>query len=387
MKNKKICLVISNYDNVGGTERVTSQIANELCDRGYDVSIVSFGKGLHPVFDTDERIRLFECGVDLDRIKWIIPLTYRIPRWIRLPVALFNKVLVYIHTIYKKIYGRKLAKKMLKPILPDAVLAVDVKIYAYIFPAQKVMKFKTVAWEHFALFSPRGKFVDNARKLALKHANRIVVLSDRDREDYSKAFPKANHILRMYNPMAYEPCHGIDLNQRVVVASGRFVKQKGFDLLIQAWSKIADQVPDWELRIFGDGEDREMLQSLIDQNNLSNVKLCGFTNKMDEEMKKASVFVFSSRFEGWGLVLLEALAVGLPCVSFACKNGPSEIIDDGVNGFLVPPEDVDAFAEKLLLLMQDGDLRAAFSEKAHKDLYRFDIKTVGDEWEKLLENL
>ena len=157
--------------------------------------------------------------------------------------------------------------------------------------------------------------------------------------------------------------------------------------MIESWSRIADKIPDWELRIFGDGELRNELQAQIDHYNLSNVKLCGFTKELDRELEKASIFALSSRFEGWGLVLIEAQAKGLPCISFNCKCGPSEIIDDGVNGLLVSPENTEEFAEKLLLLMQNEELRRSFSANAQKDLYRFDSEKVVGEWIALFDSL
>ena len=104
-------------------------------------------------------------------------------------------------------------------------------------------------------------------------------------------------------------------------------------------------------------------------------------------MTNSSIFAFSSRYEGFGLVLLEAQAAGLPCVSFKCKEGPEEIIDDGVNGFLVEPLNVDLFADKMRLLMQDESRRIEFSKNSTKDLNRFDRELIINKWDKLLKEL
>ena len=141
------------------------------------------------------------------------------------------------------------------------------------------------------------------------------------------------------------------------------------------------------MRIYGEGKDKEKLKSLIEKYGLMNVKLMPYATRLDEEMDKASVYALSSIYEGFGLVLIEAQAKGLPCISFNCKHGPSEIITDGVNGFLVEPGDLNGFADKLLKLITDYELRKTFSDNAQKDLYRFDVDYVVDQWVEMLESI
>ena len=366
-----VCFLIQQYNNSGGTERVLSQIANELVEKGHKVSIVSISKGLSPHFATDGRIKLF----DLE--------DYNIP-W---PQGILGKALrkfTFLKAVSKKVEG---LEKILNEINPDFVIAVDVVLYHYIERLRKKMNFKAIAWEHYCLDAREGRFVRYCQKLATKKADKVIVLGDRDLEDYQTRYPRSSNIKRIYNPIAFEISNNIDVNNKVVIAAGRYSYQKGFDMLLESWEKIADRVPDWELRIFGDGEEKENFQSFILQNGLKNVKLCGYTDCLDKEMDKASVFALSSRYEGFVLVLLEAQARGLPCVSFNCKQGPSEIIDNNINGFLVSPNDVDAFSEKLYELMTDNDLRSSFSKNAQKDLYRFEMQTVIKEWEDLFNEL
>jgi len=120
---------------------------------------------------------------------------------------------------------------------------------------------------------------------------------------------------------------------------------------------------------------------------LKNIELCGYATDVEKEFLDSSIFVLTSRYEGFGLVLLEAQSCGLPCVSFNCKEGPAEIIDNGVNGFLIDPFDVSDFAEKTIYLLENETLRREFAEKSRKDLYRFSIKSVMQQWENLFENL
>ncbi len=370
---KKICFLIGNYNNGGGTERVTSQIANGLAERGFDISIVSIEKGLQPHFETDKRIKLYE----LDRTE----------KFSSEADSLVKK-LKYKRWCLKKISAiKKSFKKAIGEILPDLVIAVDIECYRIIDPFRKEFHYKTIGWEHFALLVRGGRGVNYSRKLAVRHASKLLVLSDSDLRDYKEKYPNAKNLMRMFNPLAFKPTRNSDMSNKVVIAAGRFAAEKNFDMLIEIWNKIADKCADWELRIYGDGKDKEKLQLLIDEYGLTNAKLMPYATRLDEEMDKASIYALSSKYEGFGLVLIEAQAKGLPCISFNCKHGPSEIITDGVNGFLIEPGDMDGFADKLLKLMTDYELRKSFSDNARKDLYRFDMDSVIEQWVEMLESI
>jgi glycosyltransferase involved in cell wall biosynthesis len=139
---------------------------------------------------------------------------------------------------------------------------------------------------------------------------------------------------------------------------GRLHPQKGFDLLLEAFSRIKDQYPDWSLTILGDGPLREQIESLRDELGLKGrVHLPGAVKNPHQVLKQAELFVLSSRREGFSLALLDAMSYGLPVVAFDCRSGPREIIRDGVDGVLVPPEDVGAMAEALGRLMSDESER------------------------------
>ena len=362
---KKICFIVSNYNDGGGTERVLSQIANGLAYKGYNISIVSLGRGTKPHYFTHSEISLYELNAIATRKKSRIK-------------YLINKFLL----------ARKKSNKVYNALLdikPDIVVAVGIGFYRYIEKARKKLGVKTIAWEHFCLSAYNLPQINKSRKLAIKNAEKVVVLSRQDLSAYQKKYPRATNLKCIYNPIAFDVKESIDINNKVVVAAGRYVYEKGFDMLIEAWAKIADKIPEWELKIFGEGTERERLQRQIANLKLKNVKLLGYAEKLDEEYEKASIFCLSSRYEGWGLVLVEAQAKGLPCISFDCKNGPREIIDDGVNGFLVKANDINQFAEKLLCLIQDKELRKSFSSNSQNQLHKFSTEKILDQWVELIE--
>ena len=158
-------------------------------------------------------------------------------------------------------------------------------------------------------------------------------------------------------------------------------------MLLEAWRKVEKEAPKWTLAIFGEGEDKSSLKAQAERCGLKKVSFNGYTDKLYSEMQKSAIFVLSSRYEGFGLVLLEAQAAGLPCVSFDCKEGPREIIDNGINGFLVKDGDVRELSEKILLLIKNDTLRTGFSKNSQKDLYRFEYEKIIKEWNTALEGI
>ncbi|MBP3590398.1 MAG: glycosyltransferase, partial [Muribaculaceae bacterium] len=178
------------------------------------------------------------------------------------------------------------------------------------------------------------------------------------------------------------------------VAVGRLDEQKGFDILIKAWESVARIHPDWKLDIYGTGRDKEMLQDMIDKSGLTDkVTLCGVSDDMPKVYASGSIFVLSSRFEGFGLVLLEAMTCGVPCVSFDCPEGPSEIITDGRDGILVPfrglsdSQRAEVLAENICRMIENRDMRLRMSEKAIAKAATFSRDVIIDRWIELFNDI
>lgn len=215
----------------------------------------------------------------------------------------------------------------------------------------------------------------------IRSLDAFVVLTEEDRAawgDMSNMHVIPNFIQNM-------PDAPSDCKQKTIVAVGRYTEQKGFDLLFKAWKKVEQEGDDWELKIFGSG-DRSCYQNLVDEMGLRRVSLNGTVKDVNKVFRQASVIVFSSRYEGFGMVLIEAMSCGLPAVSFACPCGPRDIIHDGEDGFLVENYDTDMLADRLLQLMRDDVLRCEMGKAGRENMKRFLQEDVMQRWKALLAN-
>ncbi len=213
----------------------------------------------------------------------------------------------------------------------------------------------------------------------------LAVLTEGDRRDYAGTAPVVELI-----PNAVPRLGGgrSALDATVVAAAGRLNSQKGFDRLIPAFAPVAAAHPDWQLRIYGAGPARERLRRLIVEHGLhDNVFLMGQAHRLGEALAQASLFVLPSRFEGFGMVLVEAMSKGVPVVSFDCPRGPSEIISPGVDGLLVDNGDVAGLGAALLGLVEDPERRRRYGAAALEKARRFDLAPVAERWEALLTRL
>ena len=237
----------------------------------------------------------------------------------------------------------------------------------------------------------------------LKQLDQLVVLTDKSKASW----PELSNVTVIPDPIPIYPPPiplpkgvGIEVKSKKctkrVITIGRYTYQKGYDLLLQAWADIEKlkkleefkEVNEWTLDIYGQGDQtdyRQLMTELgIDANR------CHLNGPVEDVVKvyqDSSIFVLSSRFEGFGLVLVEAMACGLPVVSFDCPAGPDEIITDGVDGLLVPSGDVHALAEKLMSLMSDKDQRKRLGQQACLTAQRYDMETIANQWTALFDRV
>jgi len=217
----------------------------------------------------------------------------------------------------------------------------------------------------------------------------LAVLTDADRADYARMLAGSPTRVEQIPNAVPELAGGTaDPASPIVVAAGRLTPQKGFDLLIPAFRAVVDEHPEWQLRIHGAGPQRPELRRLVAEHDLySNVFLMGPTAQLGEALAQGSIFVLSSRFEGFGMVIVEAMSKGLAVVSFDCPRGPSEIISDGADGVLVPELDVAALGRAISDLAGDPDRRARLGQAAIQTARRYDREAIGERWDALLSKL
>ena len=256
---------------------------------------------------------------------------------------------------------------------------------------------KKVLWFHFALNYDLltthvssislvnrcvGRLRQVKRLLCARGYDRVVVLSKADARQWRRF---VRHVSVIYNPVAIKPQRVVDYSVKRAMAVGRLDRQKGFDTLIAAWKKVVERYSDWQLDIYGDGPQKEELQRMIEDDGLQQtVLLHGRTDDVASEYARHSLFVLSSRYEGFVLVLGEAGICGLPLVSFDCQQGPAEIITSE-NGILVRPvSDSNALATAICKLTGDAALRRNMGKHALGLASRFNLDDIAGQWKKML---
>lgn len=370
-----ISFFTGSQGRVGGTERAVANVASMLVEKGFDVSILSLYDGRESDFSLSHGIRLCEL-------------------FAKKPIALLG----FLRALFR-------LKNYVKKHQPEVLVAVETLSFLYFIPLIFLRKRpKIVNWEHFnAEISLGLKSRSLARKYACLWADKIIVLSNRDKRIWTDSlYCPPDKIVTIYNINPFEALtvksgrkskavskSHIENMPRVLLAVGRLERQKGFDFLIEAWAQIPATVREgWELRIVGNGSEAFSLKNLsIELEVNESVLLKNATDCIEEEYKRADLFVLSSRFEGFGLVLIEAQSFDLPVVSFDCDAGPSEIISHAENGLLVEQENVPMLAQALAQLMQDDSLRLKMAANAQNYLYRFSEQVIADQWLDLLNDI
>lgn len=353
----KVCFFSGDITRSGGTERVSTVIANELVkDAQFDICFLSlWEKEKDTFFYLDKKIlryTLFDNEVSGKRI------------------------LLYISKL----------RKFIKREDIDVLIDIDGILDLYSIPATRINKCKVVSWEQFSYYvSPFVGYRKYTRKMAAKKADAIVVLTESDRNNYLNNL-KINGIIKtIYNPFSQtKQMNEVDEKSKEIITVGRLSPDKGLEYLVEVAEKVLNKHRNWKWRIIGDGEERKTLEMKIKEYGLqSRLILEGKKDKLEKFYQRAAIYVLTSRYEGFGLTLLEAKSAYLPCVSFKCPEGPAEIIEDGINGYLIDCFDVDSMAEKINELIENDKKRKEFSNKALVGTEKFDLSKISSQWKEL----
>ena len=370
-----ILYCIAGLYRPAGMERVLSDKANWLCAHGYRVSILTTEqKGRPLAFPLDPRIQLRDLGIGYEDNNG---------------GSLWDKL---IHYPRKQRQHRKALELVLREWKPDICISMfcnEVNLLPGIQDGSVKMlevhfsRLKRLQYERKGLWRLADRWRSYQDGRLVRRYSAFVVLSEEDKALWG-AVPQIRVIP---NPVHFSPQAPLPLDTCTVIAVGRYAHQKGFDRLLDAWARIPDK-EGWTLRLVGNGDLRGELERQISELGLSSsVSLGKYEGDMEKTYSEASVLALSSRYEGLPMALLEAQTFGIPCVSFDCKCGPREVIEDGVSGILVKDGDVDALALGLRQLMTDGDLRKEMGQNAFRRAERWKMDIIMEKWTKLFEEI
>lgn len=355
---KTVCFYIADISRSGGTERSTSAIAEAIAafSEKYEVILLSLSGNNIPFFPA-KNVKYYSLFKKKYRFKLLFPF-------------------VILRLLY-----------FLKREKVDVLIDVEVILSFYSFLPAKLLRIKHIVWEKFNYNANLGLKIRNyTRRLAMKYADKIVVLTKKDKECYEQNINDKSKIVQIYNPVRTIPEKTSDLSSKKIIAVGRLAYQKGYDFLLPAFKKVTDKYPEWKILIVGGGEDKEKLLKLSSELGLTDkVIFTGAVKNVESYYLESSIFVMSSRFEGFPNVLLEAISFGLPIVSFDCPCGPAEIIENGVNGFLIPAEDIIQLAAKMETLIDSSTLRHQMGQASVKLSEKFYLEKIVKKWLKIIE--
>ena len=364
----------------GGVERVLTLKANYFAEHfGYDITIIlTEGKDKPLFYPLSDKVKVINLDIGFEEL-WTC--------------SFLKKVLIYLKKQHR--FRKALTQELmrLRPDITISLLRREINFITSIKDGSKKIGELHVNRANYRNFeSAESNVIKNLfskfwMKNLVQHLRRLDGFVTLTKEDLLQ-WPELKNVVVIPDPLAFYPTSKSPLESKRVIAVGRYAYQKGFDLLLRAWEKVEKQTSDWELVIFGQG-DRSPYDSLIDELHIDRQRchLNGPTENIISEYLNSSVFVFSSRFEGFGMVLVEAMVCGLPVVSFDCPCGPKDIVASGVDGILVENGNIDRLSEAVVSLIQDEKKLRRMACNAIDNVQRFNIEQVAQRWKSLFESV
>lgn len=374
--SKRIAYCIPSLYHSGGMERVLTTKVNYLADKlGYDIHIITTdGKGTKPYFPLSSKVTVWQLDINIDEL-WNKPF--------------YKRLITY--AIKMRTYKKRLTELLflIHPEYTISLLRREINFLTSIKDGSKKIgeihfgryKYREAHFKGVPNFinSLISKFWMFQLENKLHDLHKFIVLTHEDATNWKGM----TNIQVIPNPITITNKDKPQYGNKQVIAVGRYTHQKGFDLLIKAWEKVARKHHDWILNIYGSGETHPY-QHLIELLGLKDtIKLHSATNDITKQYISSSIFVLSSRYEGLPLVLLESMSCALPPVSFACPCGPKDIIQHGINGLLCEPENIQQLADNLCVLMEDEQLREKMGQAAALSISDYNIPSIMQKWNQL----
>lgn len=358
----RLTLVIASLDS-GGAERVLCLLANCWAERGHDVTLLTTSAG-PSFYHLDARVRRTGLGTESTSQTLAQGLRANVTR---------------IRTL----------RRAIAQSCPDIVVSFLDATNVVTICATTGMRLPVLVSERVDPFhnTQLPRIWRMLRRLSYPFAARVIVQTKGVRDRMIRTL--GGNVIAIPNPVVDPGVRhrglGTDLMKpNWIIGMGRLTAQKGFDMLLHAFAQLASRYPDWGVRILGVGPDYAALQQQIRDLRLEDrAFLLGRSSEPYQLLAESSLFVMSSRFEGFPNALCEAMACGLPVISFDCPSGPSEIIRNGVDGILTPKEDVAALAAAMDQLMGDPEKRNGLSMRSPEIIERFGTERVLDRWEEV----
>lgn len=383
-QTKKIMYLLDSLAEPGGVERVLTDKMNYLVSNGFEITVVTYQQGNHPIiFPLHPNVKHIDTSTPFytiykyNRIRRIFKLTQIKKQFRRVLQKIINaeKPDVIIITTYGIPTCGIVTKLDTKAkLIVEAHAPKSMTIEGNIHSKNRIRRFIDIVYNEY-----------QCRKV--KQFDLLVLLTESSYHDWKSIAKK--HIV-IPNPVTYFPesiSHNTTPLKRII-AAGRLHPQKGYDRLIEAYAMISNQCPEWHVDIFGIGDEKQYLIDLIKYKKMQNkIFIHPATPKIYEEYSRSDFFVLSSRFEGLPLVLIEAMSSGLPCLSFRCKYGPEDIIEDGKNGILVEDGNIQQLAEKILWMCNHEKERNIMGIQARKTSEKYKKENIMPKWINLFNTL
>lgn len=350
----KLLYITNGITGVGGLERVLSVKASYLADNlGYDICIVSLNeKGKKRFYEFSPKIAFRSVEPRKKKSEYFLGI-----------------------------------RRIVKEFQPDIISVCDDGLKGFFVPLWIGCKAKIIYERHVSKeIVTEGKRPDLKQKVSFllmdigsRLYDRFVVLTSDNKQQW-----KYGNVEIIPNPLPFYPGSVSKLKNKRIIAVGKISVQKGYERLAEAWKLIKHKYPDWSIDIYGSAPDHSKLAETITD---ASIQIKKPVKNIQNEYLSSSVYVLPSRYEGFGMVLIEAMACGIPCIAFDCPCGPRDIIKDGEDGFLVENGNIKRFAQQLSLLIENEQLRKAMGQHARRNVLRYDVDVIARRWDNLFRSL